>query len=448
MADNSRESTNLPGTDGLLLSDWDLVSIDDVAIQVGSGVTPRGGRESYLNSGVPLVRSQNVLMNRLDLSDVAFIGEDVHEQMSRSSLRPGDVLLNITGASIGRVAVVPSELKVANVNQHVCKIRLNDYCDPSFVAFYLSTAMGQAQVLGNQYGATRQGLNYGQVRQLRIPHPPIPEQRAIAHVLRTVQRAKEATEKVIAATRQLKASLMRHLFTFGPVPVVNAERVKLKESDIGMLPEHWEVRPLESLARLVSGGTPSKERSEYWNGPIPWASPKDMKQPRLADAEDHISSEAAQEGSRIVPPGSVFVVIRGMILARDFPIAQAKVPMAFNQDMKAILPGDDLDSDFLLYAMVHHRARILPEIGTSAHGTKRISTSAIANFALPLPPLSEQREIARILTCSDQSILAEESRRKALAASFRSILHHLMTGKLRVRDLDPTDHSHDGTAGG
>src|SRR5271157_6041539 len=266
MADNSRESTNLPGTDGLLLSDWDLVSIDDVAIQVGSGVTPRGGRESYLNSGVPLVRSQNVLMNRLDLSDVAFIGEDVHEQMSRSSLRPGDVLLNITGASIGRVAVVPSELKVANVNQHVCKIRLNDYCDPSFVAFYLSTTMGQAQVLGNQYGATRQGLNYGQVRQLRIPHPPIPEHRAIAHVLRTVQRAKEATEKVIAATRQLKASLARHLFTYGPVPVDQADRVKLKETEIGAIPEHWEIK---LLGELISSGPQNglyKPESSYGSG--------------------------------------------------------------------------------------------------------------------------------------------------------------------------------------
>src|SRR6516225_4251770 len=119
--DNQMRETPL----GLLPADWSVRPIDDLAAQVGSGVTPRGGRESYLKEGVPLIRSQNVLMNRLDLTDVAYIGEDVHESMSRSSLQPGDLLLNITGASIGRVAVVPAWLQTANVNQHVCRIRLN-----------------------------------------------------------------------------------------------------------------------------------------------------------------------------------------------------------------------------------------------------------------------------------------------------------------------------------
>ena len=202
---------------GLLPADWSVKQIDVLATQVGSGVTPRGGRESYLKEGVPLIRSQNVLMNRLDLTEVAYISENVHESMSRSSLQPGDVLLNITGASIGRVAVVPAWLKTANVNQHVCIIRLNGLCNPWFAGYYLSTEMGQSQVLGSQYGTTRQGLNYGQVRQLRLPIPPLDEQRAIAQVLRVVQRAKDATDKVIAATRQFRQSLMRHLFTYGPV---------------------------------------------------------------------------------------------------------------------------------------------------------------------------------------------------------------------------------------
>src|SRR5271157_1985661 len=421
---------------GPVPEDWGLARLRELTYEA----TERNQRLAYGREDVLSVDNELGLIP----SD-RLLGEDFarYQLVRRNQFAYNPMRLNVGSLGLwkdDRVGVVSPDYIVFGCRE--------DQLDSDFLDLFRGSAAWKWQIQQSGQGSVRIRYYYRHIAEFWVPRPPLPEQRAIAHVLRTVQRAKEATEKVIAATRQLKASLMRHLFTFGPVPVVNAERVKLKESDIGMLPEHWEVRPLESLARLVSGGTPSKERSEYWNGPIPWASPKDMKQPRLADAEDHISSEAAQEGSRIVPPGSVFVVIRGMILARDFPIAQAKVPMAFNQDMKAILPGDDLDSDFLLYAMVHHRARILPEIGTSAHGTKRISTSAIANFALPLPPLSEQREIARILTCSDQSILAEESRRKALAASFRSILHHLMTGKLRVRDLDPTDHSHDGTAGG
>jgi type I restriction enzyme S subunit len=187
---------------------WEVKSIDEIASQVGSGVTPRGGQATYLSQGIPLIRSQNVLMNRINLRDVAYISPETHESMSRSAVSPGDVLLNITGASIGRVAVVPASLTAANVNQHVCKIRLSSECDPHFVSYYLSTDQGQASIMGSQYGATRQGLNYGQVRQLQVPIPPLAEQRAIAQVLRTVQRAREATEKVIAAAKQLKRSLM------------------------------------------------------------------------------------------------------------------------------------------------------------------------------------------------------------------------------------------------
>src|SRR5271157_5958137 len=379
MADNSRESTNLPGTDGLLLSDWDLVSIDDVAIQVGSGVTPRGGRESYLNSGVPLVRSQNVLMNRLDLSDVAFIGEDVHEQMSRSSLRPGDVLLNITGASIGRVAVVPSELKVANVNQHVCKIRLNDYCDPSFVAFYLSTAMGQAQVLGNQYGATRQGLNYGQVRQLRIPHPPIPEHRAIAHVLRTVQRAKEATEKVIAATRQLKASLMRHLFTYGPVPVDQADRVRLKETEVGLVPEHWQVVSIAGISE-VKTSTASVDnipgRSEAASGvPVFFLKVSDMNLPgneRVFQNAANIVyiNQAHEKRLNAVPAGSTVLPKRGAAIATNKK-RLTKCKCLLDPNLMAIVPGNQITSGFLFAWMERFDLRTITDTTTLPQLTKK-----------------------------------------------------------------------------
>lgn len=98
-------------------------------IKIGSGVTPRGGETAYKSLGIPLIRSQNVLVNRLDLSDVAFIYEDQHQKMSGSKVQPGDVLLNITGASIGRSCVIPSGVDEANVNQHVCIIRLKNSID-------------------------------------------------------------------------------------------------------------------------------------------------------------------------------------------------------------------------------------------------------------------------------------------------------------------------------
>lgn len=161
-----------------------------------------------------------------------------------------------------------------------------------------------------------------------------------------------------------------------------------------------------------------------------------MKSPRLYDVEDHISEEAAEAGSRIVPAGSVFIVIRGMILAKDLPVALAMRPMAFNQDMKAILPAEAIDGEYLLYCLCQHKARMMPEIGTSAHGTKRISTSAISEFTLPLPPLAEQKQISAALATVDEVIQAEEQRQSALQQVFLSSLQALMTGTLQVAELE------------
>lgn len=203
------------------------------------------------------------------------------------------------------------------------------------------------------------------------------------------------------------------------------------------LPHDWRITRLGEIAELASGGTPSKSRPEFWKGTIPWASPKDLKRPRLYDAEDHISEAGLKDGSRIVEPGTLFVVVRGMILARDLPVAIVKVPMAFNQDMKAVIPGPEVDGEFLLYAFQQHKPSLLPEIGTSAHGTRRISTSAIESFRFPLPPLPEQRAIAHVLRTVQR---AKEATEKVVAATRQlkaSLARHLFTyGPVPVDQAD------------
>lgn len=164
------------------------------------------------------------------------------------------------------------------------------------------------------------------------------------------------------------------------------------------LPEGWRTARLDALADLVSGGTPSKSRPEWWAGPVPWASPKDMKRLRLADTIDHISEEAAKAGSRVVPAKTIFVVIRGMILAKALPVAMAEVPMAFNQDMKAVIPRPGIDPDYLLYALASQRDALAREIGTSAHGTRRLGSSSLQALPIPMPPLNEQRAIGYFLS--------------------------------------------------
>jgi type I restriction enzyme, S subunit len=147
--------------------------IKDVASKVGSGKTPRGGADAYVEEGVAFLRSQNVHNDGLRLDDVAFISEDLDEEMSGTRVRGGDVLLNITGGSLGRCCVADETALPANVSQHVCIIRPTRI-DPSNLALLLRSKVVQDQVRLAQVGGNREGLNFEQVRELRFWHPEDP----------------------------------------------------------------------------------------------------------------------------------------------------------------------------------------------------------------------------------------------------------------------------------
>jgi len=150
-----------------------VAKLGDYISLVTSGSTPRGGRKSYLNEGIPLIRSQNVLWNELRLEDVVFISGETHNNMKRSQLNNRDVLLNITGASIGRSVVYEGESYDANVNQHVCIIRLNKYINPYYLSYYFTNDDFQQNVVSKNIGATRQAFNYTQIKNFDILVPNI-----------------------------------------------------------------------------------------------------------------------------------------------------------------------------------------------------------------------------------------------------------------------------------
>ncbi|MCK6685842.1 MAG: restriction endonuclease subunit S [Thermoanaerobaculia bacterium] len=193
---------------------FERTRIGEMALFVGSGSTPRGGHQAYVAAGIPFLRSQNVHFEGLRLEDVAHISISTHEAMFRTQVRPGDVLLNITGASIGRCTTVPDGLQTANVNQHVCIIRLDPAkAEPAFVSAALSSDAGQREINNAQAGLSRQGLNFQGVRGLPIDLPPIEAQREIARQSEGLNRRIACEQKVELALRQLKSALLSALLS-------------------------------------------------------------------------------------------------------------------------------------------------------------------------------------------------------------------------------------------
>jgi len=268
---------------------------------------------------------------------------------------------------------------------------------------------------------------------LDLPFPPFEpdQQTAIGDALETIQRAAAANVRCEANAWSLKRAAMQTLFTFG----LRGE--EQKETDIGFMPESWRPRTVLDLCEISSGGTPRKSVAEYWNGDIPWASGKDLKRPSLDDTIDHVSAIAVEEGSRLAPTGAVLILVRGMGLAKDLPVAVINRPMAFNQDVKALVSRGEFSGQFLRSAIYVGKERLLSRIVPSAHGTMTLNLNDIENFELACPSdPTEADDIAAILDALDRKISLHHKKRVVLDDLFKTLLHQLMTGEIRVAALD------------
>ncbi len=184
----------------------------------------------------------------------------------------------------------------------------------------------------------------------------------------------------------------------------------------------WKIYRLGDCATFLSGGTPSKRKAEYWGGDIPWISCKDMKVSRIYDAEDHITQEGAQNGTRLVCPGTILIVVRGMILAKEFPVVIAMRQVAFNQDLKALQCKQNVDSGFLYYWLLGSTYQICGIADEAAHGTKRLQSDRLLNLSVNLPPIALQRKIAAILSAYDD-LIENNIRRIAILEEMARMLY-------------------------
>ena len=183
--------------------EWEKCKLGTLTAKVGSGSTPKGGNAVYTSTGHCFVRSQNVGMGYLILDDVAHINDGIHQKHKATELKEDDVLLNITGASIGRTAIATKEIEGGNVNQHVCIIRANSKVSPKFLCNYIQTKKIQNYIQSLQTGGSREGLNFEQIRSFPISLPNIAEQNKIAQLLDKLNERIATQSKIIDRLQSL-----------------------------------------------------------------------------------------------------------------------------------------------------------------------------------------------------------------------------------------------------
>ena len=192
--------------------EWEKCKLGSLTTKVGSGSTPKGGNAVYTSAGHCFVRSQNVGMGYLILDDVAHINDGIHQKHKATELKEDDVLLNITGASIGRTAIATKEIEGGNVNQHVCIIRANSKVSPKFLCNYIQTKKIQNYIQSLQTGGSREGLNFEQIRSFPISLPNIAEQNKIAQLLDKLNERIATQNKIIEDLKKLKSAIIEKVF--------------------------------------------------------------------------------------------------------------------------------------------------------------------------------------------------------------------------------------------
>ena len=303
--------------------------------------------------------------------------------------------------------------------------------DTRLLFFYLLHPDVRHHVAERMEGATgRQRIPQDVILDLPFPEFKPEEQTAISDSLEMIQRLRAVDMQSMQKAQALKRGVMRTLFTRG----LRGE--PQKETEIGAMPESWEVKTILDICDIWSGGTPRKSVVEYWRGSIPWVSGKDLKSSSICDTIEHVTAEGIEAGSRLAPTGAVLLLVRGMGLANDLPVAVIKRPMAFNQDVKALVPRCDYSGRLLRSAVYVGKERLLGRIVTSAHGTMTLNLNDVERFKVPCPlDRAEADGILAILDAIDRKIDLHRRKRAVLEELFKALLHKLMTGEIRVGEL-------------
>lgn len=308
--------------------------LGDLCNLVTKGTTPTSVGFDFAERGVPFLRIQNISGSTVSLDDVLYIEESTHNALGRSKIRPGDFLITIAG-TIGRTAIVPPGFPESNCNQAVAILRFDEAkLWPKFLLYWLSTEDATTQISGRKVTATISNLSLGQIKELEIPLPPLPEQKRIAAILDKADAIRRKRQQAI----QLADDFLRAVFLdmFGD-PVTN--------------PKGWPKKALKLLGKSATGRTPPSEKTDMWGEGLPFVTPGDLS--GRVDSSVREVTQAGAEHSKVCRTGSTLVCCIGTI----GKVGIAGCPVAFNQQINAQEWGTEVSDAYGFFVF-----KLFPEL--------------------------------------------------------------------------------------
>ena len=358
----------------------------------------------------------------------------------------GDLVFSKIDFRNGAIGLLPEEIPQAVVTAEYPAYQIDrEQVAPEYLALLLRTAEFRRLVNASVSGTSgRKRAQPGEFIKIEIPLPKIQTQRALAtayHQAKTQadvleQRATEVHEASQQGFRQELGVVLEFekrqkgsfIAWFRDIDRWSVESTSREQQGLDEVQStRYDLFPLGQLVDSSSGGTPSKSCQDYWNGDIPWVSPKDMKSFEIYDSQDHITRKALEVVS-LVNSGAALIVVRSGILARLLPVAINRVPVTINQDLKALIPkqGSELDSEFLANYLMAAQKAILKDVklGTTVHS---IVSKFLFEFLVPLPPLKTQWSLVTQMQLDREKAQSLQTQAAQLRESARQELESALT---------------------
>lgn len=395
--------------------DWEQRKLSDITLKIGSGKTPSGGKNAYVDDGIPLIRSQNINNDRVDLEDIVFIDEETDNSMENSRVFTDDVLLNITGASIGRSAVYRGKDK-ANVNQHVCIIRPTKDFDSDFIQLNLASNFGQKQIDASQAGGGREGLNFQEIGKMSFMFPSNQEQMKIGVYFNHIDYLITLHQRKCEETKKLKKYMLQKMFP------QNGKRVP--EIRFVGFTEDWEQRKLGDIAEFSKGSGYSKgDLIESGTPIILYGRLYTKYETSISEVDTYVE---AKDGSVYSKGGEVIVPASGET-AEDIARAATvdKSGVILGGDLNVVSPNEDINSAFLAISISHGNSQ--RELAKKAQGKSivHIHNEEIKNLVVPFPTKAEQNKIVEYLSSLDNLITLHQRKYEELQKIKKFMLQNM-----------------------
>lgn len=376
------------------------------------------------------------------------------ESPQKLLVQPGELFLSLKDVTqsadlLGAVARLPLDHPAGRLTQDTVKLEpIGTDVPLGYLYWLLRSPQYREYCRAHATGTTNLGLGRDDFLSFPAPEPTI-DQIRIADTLSSIEDEIELNRQMNETLEAIARALFRSWFVdFDPVhakadgshtrppqPFTALFPDAFEASKLGAIPEGWSVESLSGLSTIYSGGTPSKSVDSYWDGDLPWISPKVMTSIHVDQSDEKVTATAVGNGTRLVPRGSVLIMVRGMGLHQGVRISQAQRDVTFNQDVKACVPKWG-DGTFLLFALLDASAYLFSKVQASGHGTGVLPTDILDGLSFAVPPAAVRDELCRPLADINAKIAANVGASKTLIALRDTLLPKLVSGNLRIENVN------------